>query len=151
MVFKVFNRHIARFAIFSTDSKFKINKVLLNKQLLENNWNCGDNQQSSDLTCGRQAERSNDLTKFGLNSNPGDFPWAVAIFLNGAEQSQRYKCLGTIIAPKYVLTSVNCLLDEGRLLLPNEVTVHVARYTLESQSHYTRVYNVIQPQIQLTF
>ena len=136
------SRYTARFAIFSNDSKFKINEVLVNERLVEKNWNCDGIHEISNLTCGKQAERSNDLTKFGLNSNPGDFPWAVAIFQNGAHQSHKYKCGGSIIATKHVITSVNCLLDEGRILLANEVTVHVARYSLESQSHFSRIYDV---------
>lgn len=115
--------------------------MLRNDQLVVKNWSCFSHDRN-DLACGRVAERSNDLMRFGLNSNPGDFPWAVAIYQNGAGQSHKYKCGGSIITTKHVLTSVNCLLDEGRLLLDYEVKVHVARYSLETQSHFSTIYDV---------
>lgn len=115
----------------------------MNERLVEKKeWSTAECPEQSDLTCGKQAVRSNDLTKFGLNSNPGDFPWAVAIFQEHPHESRRYKCGGSIIAIKHIITSVNCLLDEGRLISANEVTVHVARYSMESQSQFSRIYDV---------
>ena len=42
----------------------------------------------------------------------------------------RYKCGGSIITTKYVLTSGNGLIYEGRLLHAEELKVHVSRTSL---------------------
>ncbi|CAO1431465.1 unnamed protein product [Diamesa serratosioi] len=141
-IYKTYSNYTARFAFVSNDSQFQIKDILLNGNLVEKNWNCFSAERR-DYTCGRQAARSNDLMKYGLHSNPGDYPWAVAIYQYCAEQNNdKYKCGGSIISTKHVLTSVNCLLDEGRLFLEHEVKVHVARYTLEAKSHYSRIYDI---------
>lgn len=166
----------ARFAISSDDLKFKINGIAINginqictnlqtnTTILPTSPEATTNRQPSSTTrkhllqstttspstfsnCG-VIQKSIDLKKIGLPSNLGDFPWIVSIFkFTEYGEIITYKCSGTIIDNRRILTSLNCLLEDGEILEANEIKIHAARYSLfdrnvnfmEYDVSYTRV------------
>jgi Trypsin len=78
-----------------------------------------------------------------LPSQPGRFPWMVAIYRYfDDEEATYYKCAGTIIDRRTILTSVNCLLEDGLLLNPTELQVYVAPFSLSAKRSKTRTYKI---------
>lgn len=83
--------------------------------------------------CGKRKsiltlDKKNDLS----------WPWVVALYqykLVGT--TAKYKSGGSIISTKFVLTSGNGLIHEGRLLLAEEVRVHVSRLSLSPRLNHT--------------
>jgi len=87
-----------------------------------------------------------DFKKFQIPYNPGEFPFVVSIFQNLNVNEHHYKCAGTIISSKLILTSVNCLLDHNSKLLSEEkLIVYAAQYSLlfNTPTENSKVYKVI--------
>lgn len=93
--------------------------------------------------CGQVKSVESFGNYHGLSSNPGEFPWAVAIYryFNEDEESF-YKCAGTIVNKDTILTSVNCLLDDGLLLNPEDLKVYTSPFSLSAKIMKTRLYNI---------
>lgn len=86
-----------------------------------------------------------DFKKFQIPYNPGEFPFAVSIFQNLNAYEHHYKCSGTIISSKLILTSVNCLLDHNSKLLSEEkLIVYAAQYSLlfKKSTESSKIYKV---------
>ncbi|CAO1431475.1 unnamed protein product [Diamesa serratosioi] len=136
---KLFNSHTARLAIISYKYGFAISEVSLNGTTLTQDWNCKDPKSLKD-SCGKQTSNSQiDKTK-NLS-----WPWVAAIYQSSAAgKNDRYKCIGTIISTKYILTSQNCLFYEGRLLKSTELKVHVSKTDLNpyENSQAFKIYKV---------
>lgn len=78
-----------------------------------------------------------------LPSNPGQFPWTVAIYRYfNDEEKTYYKCGGTIIDKFTVLTSVNCLLEDGLLLKNTELHVYVSPFSLSGRKQRSKLYKI---------
>lgn len=71
----------------------------------------------------------------------GDDPWIAHVFLTDGTESF-YKCASTIISKRAVLTSMSCVMMEGRLMNPSEFEIQVARFVISRPSLYTRTYEV---------
>ncbi len=79
-------------------------------------------QTTGDLTaCGLAAVVGKALGKGrtkrivgGNNGVPGAWPWSVAIYSSGV-----YKCGGTLISDKLILTAAHCLKGYDRFTLVN--------------------------------
>lgn len=78
-----------------------------------------------------------------LSSSPGEFPWTVSIYryFNEDEESY-YKCAGTIIDKRTILTSVNCLLDDGLLLKRDDLKVYASPFSLAAKMHRVNLYSI---------
>lgn len=73
--------------------------------------------------CGKRKSISRLDKKSDLS-----WPWVVALYqYKLVGKTARYKAGGSIISTKFVITSGNALFYEGRLLLAEEVRVHVSR------------------------
>lgn len=77
-----------------------------------------------------------------LPAVPGQFPWAVAIYRNLDDGHDTYKCAGTIIDKKKILTSVNCLLEDGLLLKPGDLRVYVSPFSLSTKIQNYKIFEI---------
>lgn len=94
-------------------------------------------------SCGQIKKVESFGNFLALSSSPGEFPWTVSIYryFNDDDESF-YKCAGTIIDKKTILTSVNCLLDDGLLLKSDDLKVYVAPFSLSAKMQRSRLYDI---------
>lgn len=103
--------------------------------------------------CGRRKIKHEGLITNGFETQPGDFPWHVAIFHRLRRASISYKCGGTIINPTTILTAGHCVFDSsGRKILGERVVVQLGRhqlYTPEANMQEFQVYQIkLHPEYQ---
>ena len=101
--------------------------------------------EKSDEKCGISLKIL-DFKQFQIPYNPGEFPFAVSIFQILNVDKHHYKCAGTIISNKIILTSVNCLLDHNsKLIDTDKLIVYAAQYlsVFRNFTQNSKVYNVI--------
>lgn len=81
-----------------------------------------------------------------ITARPGDFPWSAAILqLEG--DHERFRCGGSLISARTVLTTSECVLDKNQRLLPaGNITVRLG--TINFQSSLGKVYQVRKVQFQ---
>ena len=73
----------------------------------------------------------------------GAFPWMVVIYrFFGDEEEPYYKCAGTIINGLTILTSANCLLEDGLLLSADDFQVHVCPFSLSAKIQKIKLYYI---------
>lgn len=88
-------------------------------------WNCKESTNLNKV-CGNVK----DVSKIPGTMN-SYWPWFATIYqFNEGLNHQRYKSGGSVISIKYILTSVNALFYEGRLLKSTELRVYVSRTNL---------------------
>lgn len=101
------------------------------------------NEESPSLdSCGIQPVNQFSENSFLFPSIPGQFPWVVAIYRYNDDEESYYKCSGTIIDKRTILTSANCLLEDGLLLQTSDFIVHVSHYNLQSKPQKSRSFEV---------
>lgn len=111
---------------------------------IEETNNNNEDNDDNDEKCGKSSKIL-DFKQFQIPYNPGEFPFAVSIFQIFNLDEHHYKCGGTIVSKKIIITSVNCLLDHNsKLLSVEKLIVYVAQYYLlfKKPSEYSKVYNV---------
>ncbi|KAG5670271.1 hypothetical protein PVAND_000548 [Polypedilum vanderplanki] len=89
-----------------------------------------------------------DLKQYQMPYNPGEFPYAASIYHildDDIYGNSYYKCSGSIINRRMILTSVNCVLDyNARLIDENNLIATVAHYKKDGQRTSSRTYDVEQ-------
>ena len=100
-------------------------------------------QPPSSNSCGQIKKVDNFGNFLDPVSSPGQTPWVVAIYryIEGKDETS-YKCAGTIVDKRTILTSVNCLLDDGFLLSPSDLKVYVAPFQLSLKIQKLRLYDI---------
>lgn len=99
----------------------------------------------TDESCGIVKATLNVDNFFSLPTRPGQFPWTVAIYRYlHDEQESIYKCGGTIIDKFTILTSVNCLLEDGLMLKHSDLQVYVSPYSLSARQKDLNIYNIAE-------
>ncbi|CRK95112.1 CLUMA_CG008590, isoform A, partial [Clunio marinus] len=161
--FRLYDIYQGRFAISSNNSKFDIRGIDVNnrnqfcmknrKQIWPMESTSREVVESTTLVenlttekpkiCGLIKKLHNISNAVDLPSQPGEFPWTVSIFryFNDIEESY-YKCSGSIISTKTILTSINCLLEDGILLRNSEIQIYLAPFLLSSKKSKIEVYDV---------
>lgn len=100
-------------------------------------------ETSQEISCGKVKKIEHFDNFLSLPSMPGEFPWMVAIYRYfGDEEEPFYKCAGTIIDGLTILTSANCLLEDGLLLSADDFQVHVSPFSLSAKIQKIKIYNV---------
>lgn len=100
---------------------------------------------SPDNSCGQIKKMETFGNFLSLPSMPGQFPWSVSIYRYfDDEEESYYKCAGTIIDRSTVLTSVNCLLEDGLLLKGDDLQVHVSPFSLSAKKQKFKIYNIAE-------
>lgn len=81
--------------------------------------------------CGKRKISHEGLITNGYDTQPGDFPWHVAMFHRLKRASLSYKCGGTVINPTTIITAGHCVFDSsGRQILAERVVVQLGRHQL---------------------
>lgn len=96
-------------------------------------------------SCGDVKKIENFGNHVSLPSRPGQFPWTVAIyrFFNEDEESY-YKCGGTIVDENTIVTSVNCLLEDGLLLKSSDLQVYASPFSLSAKRLKSKTFNIAE-------
>lgn len=92
---------------------------------------------NQDVTvCGTRKISTRGLIVGGLETVPGEWPWHAAVFeIQGGGRDRKYKCGGTLIGAKFVLTTASCAGSRGRGKNSTKV-VELGQYDLmESSLH----------------
>jgi Trypsin len=102
-------------------------------------------QVSQESSCGIVKKIESFGNFLSLPLKPGQFPWTVSIYryFNDEEESY-YKCAGTIIDRSTVLTSANCLLEDGLLLKSSDLQIYVSPFSLSAKKQKFKIYNVAE-------
>lgn len=91
--------------------------------------------QNENEICGR---RNNDATVGGFiyggdETNRGDWPWIVAMFLN-KPSGLSFNCGGTLVSSSAVVTAAHCVITSHKAYQPHEMTVWLGRHSLTDWS-----------------
>lgn len=81
--------------------------------------------------CGTRHSET-EITPFifgGEETQRGDWPWIVAIYLNKAT-GLSFNCGGTLISAKIVITAAHCLNTPSKNYRASEVVLYLGRYSL---------------------
>ncbi|KAL7022104.1 hypothetical protein ACKWTF_012134 [Chironomus riparius] len=100
--------------------------------------------ENHDDKCGKSLKLL-DFKQFQIPYNPGEFPFAVSIYQILNLNQHYYKCAGTIVSSKLIITSVNCLLDHNsKLLSEKKLIICAAQYSLlfRKTNENSKIYNV---------
>lgn len=96
-----------------------------------------------DFSCGKIKKVDSFGNYVVLPSQPGKYPWTVSIYrYTNDEEESYYKCGGTIIDQTTILTSVNCLLEDGQLLKPIDLQIYVAPFSLSAKRPRHKIFNI---------
>lgn len=79
-----------------------------------------------------------------LPTSPGQFPWVVAIYRYLEDAHESYKCAGTIVDKRNIVTSVNCLLEDGLLLKPGDLRVYVSPFSLMAKIQNYKIFEIAE-------
>ncbi|XP_046416377.1 serine protease gd isoform X1 [Neodiprion pinetum] len=92
-----------------------------------------------DNICGRSSKSDiNLLISKGEKTEPGDWPWLVAIFVSRIKLE--FQCAGNLISNKHVLTAAHCLKSgNGQELPASTLLAVVGRYRLRNWAEKTSV------------
>jgi len=97
-------------------------------------------------SCGvRQISKQAYVTN-GYASVPGDWPWHAALY-HKSGRSISYKCGGTLINNKIILTAAHCLFDAGSPIIPERVIIQLGKYNLQFNDVNTQEYKVYEIKI----
>lgn len=77
----------------------------------------------------------------GYASVPGDWPWHAAMY-HKSSRTLSYKCGGTLINNKHVVTAAHCLFSSGSPIIPERVIIQLGKYNLEFNDVNTVEYQV---------
>ncbi|XP_012252479.2 serine protease gd-like isoform X1 [Athalia rosae] len=81
--------------------------------------------------CGRPKKYEvNLLVSRGDKTEPGDWPWLVALFVSRIRLE--FQCAGNLITDKHVLTAAHCLKSDGKELPASTLLAVVGRYRLRN-------------------
>lgn len=94
--------------------------------------------------CGTVKKIGGFNNHFSLPSFPGQFPWTVAIYRYIDPNQSHYKCAGTIVNTKTILTSANCLLENGFMLEASNLMVHVSPYALTDRAVKSNMFTIAE-------
>ncbi|XP_055610491.1 polyserase-2-like [Uranotaenia lowii] len=82
--------------------------------------------------CGVPRRFGEQLIHHARDSEPGQWPWHVALYHGKTKSTRVYKCGGTLIDQKHILTAAHCVVrpGSGRPMATNQITVHLGKYNL---------------------
>ncbi|XP_063708974.1 transmembrane protease serine 9-like [Culicoides brevitarsis] len=94
--------------------------------------------ERNDLTedddfCGEPTISGNPLVVNGSPIVRGEFPWLVALYWKNAK-SLEYKCSGTLISDKIVLTSAHCLFVSQKVISEEKIVLFAGRNDIDDWS-----------------
>lgn len=69
----------------------------------------------------------------GEQTNRGDFPWMVAIYVN-KPTGLSFSCGGTLISAKSVLTAAHCIITPTKNYRAHDIVLYLGRYSLTDWS-----------------
>lgn len=100
---------------------------------------------STGSSCGTVKKIETLGSQVVLPSQPGKFPWAVSIYrYTNEEEESYYKCAGSIIDKATILTTVNCLLEDGKLLKAVDLQVYVAPFSLSAKRPQSKIFSIAE-------
>ncbi|EDS40346.1 serine protease hepsin [Culex quinquefasciatus] len=102
----------------------------------------------SRYTCGIRKNYVVDLIHKGHSAVRGQWPWHAALF-----QGKVYKCGGTLIDQRHVLTSAHCVVVQRnrRPLAAGDVTIQLGKLDLDDDKDYVQIMNVSEIRIHEEF
>lgn len=92
--------------------------------------------------CGRRLVNHEPLITNGYPSNEGAWPWHAAIYHIEMNHDIAYKCGGTVITSRSILTAAHCLYQNGRPIIPERVLVHLGKHNLLVSGPHTQEFEV---------
>ncbi|CAG4972203.1 unnamed protein product [Colias eurytheme] len=98
-----------------------------------------------DQSCGRRKIKYTELIVNGATTQPGDWPWHVAIYRLD-KTVVKYICGGTLISKSFVLTAAHCTTIRGAAVLPEILSVVLGKYNLiggDAESEEREVHSII--------
>ncbi|XP_021913642.1 serine proteinase stubble-like isoform X3 [Zootermopsis nevadensis] len=87
--------------------------------------------QRTGLQCGMLVVRTNPLITYGEDTVIGQWPWHAALYLY-MRRDIRYRCGGSLIGIKTVITAAHCVTKNDKQLAPGDIIVYLGRYNLRN-------------------
>ncbi|XP_055586229.1 ovochymase-2-like [Uranotaenia lowii] len=89
---------------------------------------------NAQFRCGVPRRFGEQLIHHAWASEPGQWPWHVALYHGKSNSSQEYKCGGTLIDQRHVLTAAHCVVrSNGKSMSTSDLSVHLGKYNLGDQ------------------
>ncbi|CAD7084445.1 unnamed protein product [Hermetia illucens] len=95
--------------------------------------------------CGQRKVQHQGLITNGFPSEEGDWPWHAAIY-HVDSIIFSYKCGGTLVSSRAVITAGHCVVDNNNIIVPERVLVRLGqhnRLVTNSNTKEYRVYKII--------
>lgn len=89
---------------------------------------------SSQIACG-SVSIANPLITFAQNSEHGQWPWHVALFMKDEVNPSKssYICGGSLVSKNRVITAAHCVsLAGNRIVNPNSLTAYMGKYNINT-------------------
>ncbi|XP_055603930.1 uncharacterized protein LOC129752164 [Uranotaenia lowii] len=102
--------------------------------------------------CGIQKRFGEQLIHHGWTSELGQWPWHVALYQMDRSGQRVYKCGGTLIDQRHVLTSAHCVVrSNGKPMNPERLNVELGKHLLFDYPEQVQIRNVSQIHIHPEF
>lgn len=94
--------------------------------------NTGSSQK---IQCGTLVIQSNPLVAHGEDTFPGQWPWHAALYLY-IKRDIKYRCGGTFVGTRTVITAAHCVTMKGELLRAEDFIIYLGRYNLRNMNEH---------------
>lgn len=97
----------------------------------------------STRNCGKRKVQLLENEEGGNTTNEGNWPWIAAIY-HVSHDTHDFKCSGTLIHPRIILTSAMCVFNGSRQVVARRVRAELGKFDLTKTGYNVDQYQVIE-------
>ncbi|XP_053687032.1 serine protease 53-like [Sabethes cyaneus] len=102
--------------------------------------------------CGIRKRFGIQLIHHGWIAEKGQWPWHVALYHRTTAHGSEYRCGGTLIDQRHILTSAHCVVrSNGYPMAAEAITIHLGQYDLQEQTDQVQIMSVAEVHVHSDF